>query len=134
MAEGVKGLVMARRLILVVCAFVRAAASRRTWRGFGGEAMGVEGAGRVEVGARRTVKWVRVVSVDVRRVRRAAAWSGEEGAIVGTRDVSLCLSWEKFEKCFKWRRGLVGGTISGFNGRGRSIRLGNASIRCCTDY
>jgi hypothetical protein len=66
-ADGVKGLLIARRLNLVVWALTSFAESLRTWRGFGGLSILVSGASMAVLllGFSDEVNWVSKVKVDV---------------------------------------------------------------------
>ena len=72
MAEGVKGLLIARRLSLVVCALTSFAASLRTRSGFGGLSIGFA-MSEVDVlvdGVSDVTNWFRRASVEVMRSLR----------------------------------------------------------------
>jgi hypothetical protein len=95
-ADGVKGLLIASRLSLVVWALTSFAESLRTWRGFGGLSILVSGASMAVLllGFSDEVNWVSKVKVDVIKSLRACESS--------LRDVDCAMSdsMKMTDRCF----------------------------------
>lgn len=86
-ADGVKGLLIARRLSLVVCAFTSFAASARMWSGFGGLSRGVAGEGVVVTCVREVENWTSRMRVEVRTSLRTRRLSFESAMSAGLSQV-----------------------------------------------
>lgn len=89
MADGVKGLLIAKRPSLVVCALASLAESRRMCSGFGGSSIR-SGVGVIEVAESEVVNWLMRATVVFRRSRNERVSSPLGRAIVQFNKAGRC--------------------------------------------